>query len=439
MRFYLLTLGCPKNTVESEGMRELLLAAGHHQAEEPQEADVLVVNTCGFIDSAREESLAALRELADSKRRDQCLVAAGCMAERYGPEMSAMVPSLDAIIGTRRWREIAALVEALPGDPKRGTPCQLPQPAPAVSPIHPLPRRCPGLATAYVQISEGCNAPCAFCAIPQIKGPLRSKPRESILAEVRELAQQGVKEIVFIAQDTTAYGIDWGETDALPALIDYVLAGVPGLPWLRLMYAYPQHVSPRLIEVMASHAQVVHYLDLPIQHADPQVLRRMSRPHDIGQIASLLADLRRAMPDIALRTSFIVGYPGETEVEFRTLLDFMSVMSFDKVGVFTYSRERGTKAERLPGQVPDDVKQERYQRAMLLQQGISLEKNKQFIGRLLEVLVEGTGGGISVGRSYRDAPEVDGMVIIHEELPVNEFVSVRVTEALEYDLVGHPE
>lgn len=437
MRFYLLSLGCPKNTVESEGMRELLLAAGHEQVQEPQEADLLLVNTCGFIDIAKEESLAALRRLADSKSCDQYLVAAGCLSERYGPEMSSMTPSLDAIIGTRRWREIAALVDALPGDSARGVPCQLPQATPERAPTHPLPRRCPGLATAYVQISEGCDAPCAFCAIPLIKGHFRSKPRESILAEVRELAEQGVKEIIFIAQDTTAYGIDWGQANALPKLINDVLTAVPDLPWLRLMYAYPQHVGPRLIEAMASHTHVVHYLDLPLQHAHPQVLRRMNRPHDVGRVSSIIADLRRAMPDIALRTSFIVGYPGETEREFQTLLDFMDAMSFDRVGIFAYSREEGTPAAHLPGQVPDEVKQERYQRAMSLQQHISLANNRQLIGQRLEVLIEGTGDVVSVGRSYRDAPEVDGMVIVREELPMNEFASVHITEALQYDLVGH--
>jgi len=438
MRFYLLSLGCPKNTVESEGMRELLLAAGHEQVEEPQDADLLLVNTCGFIDIARQESLVALQRLAESKSGGQYLVAAGCLSERYGPQISDMAPSLDAIIGTRRWREIASLVDALPGDSTRGVPCQLPQATPERALVHPLSRSCPGLATAYVQISEGCDAPCAFCAIPLIKGPFRSKPRESILAEVRELAEQAVKEIIFIAQDTTAYGIDWGEPNALPELINYVLTAVPDLPWLRLMYAYPQHVSPRLIESMASHTQVVHYLDLPLQHAHPQVLRRMRRPHDLSQVGSIIADLRRAMPDIALRTSFIVGYPRETDQEFQTLLHFMDTMSFDRVGIFAYSREEGTPAARLPGQVPDEVKQERYQRAMSLQQHISLANNRQLVGKRLEVLIEGAGDGVSMGRSYRDAPEVDGMVIVREELPINEFASVIITQALEYDLVGQP-
>ena len=438
MRFHLVSLGCPKNTVETEGMRELLLAAGHQLARRPQDAEVLIVNTCGFIDSAREESLDVLRDLADVKRPDQYLVAAGCMAERYGSAMAEVAPSLDAIIGTRRWREIATLVEALQASRERPAICQLPRPAPKRSLIHPLARRLAGVATAYVKIAEGCDGPCAFCAIPQIKGPFRSKPGEAILTEVGELVHQGVKEIIFIAQDTTAYGLDLGRRETLPSLITQTLAAVPDLSWLRLMYTYPQRITPQLVETMASHPKVLHYLDLPLQHADPEVLRRMNRPHHIDRIRSTIADLRQAMPGIALRTSFIVGYPGETEGEFQQLLDFLDEIAFDRVGIFTYSREEGTEASLLPGQVPQEVKQERYQRAMALQQEISLAGNRQFIGRRVQVLVEGTGDDISVGRSYRDAPEVDGMVIIHDELPVNEFALVRITEALEYDLVGSP-
>jgi ribosomal protein S12 methylthiotransferase len=438
MRFYLVSLGCPKNLVESEGMRELLLAAGHEAAPEPLQADILIVNTCGFIDVAREESLEALRELAEGKRPDQYLVAAGCMAERYGSAMADMAPDLDGILGTRRWTEIDTLVDALTADHKRVTPFQLRRTAPERSPLHPLPRRCLGSATAYVKIAEGCDAPCAFCAIPQIKGPFSSKPAEAVLSEVHELVGQGVKEIILIAQDTTAYGIDWGNEDALPALIENILAEVSGLPWLRLMYTYPQRITPWLVETMASHPQVLHYLDLPLQHAHPSVLRRMNRPHDVSRIRSVIAGLRQLMPDIALRTSFIVGYPGETEQDFQILLDFMSEISFDRVGIFAYSPEEGTRAARLPGQIPDEVKTQRYERAMGLQQGISLEKNRQLIGQRMEILIEGAGDGISVGRSYRDAPEVDGMVVVQEELPVNEFASVMCTEALEYDLVGRP-
>lgn len=438
MRFYLLSLGCPKNTVESEGMRELLRHAGYLGTRYPEEAEILIVNTCGFIDLAREESLAALRELGQLKGPDQYLIAAGCMAERYGLEMAQAISPLDGIIGTRRWREIVALVKDLARDEKRGTVYQLPQPAPRHPLSHPLPRHCPGMATAYIKIAEGCDAPCAFCAIPQIKGPFRSKPREAILTEVQELVQQGIREIIFIAQDTTAYGHDWGEEDALPALINDILKGVPNLPWLRIMYTYPQHITPRLIETMARNPQICHYLDLPLQHAHPQVLQRMNRPRDIGQIHSLIDRLREAMPDIALRTSLIVGYPGETEEEFQALLEFMNQIAFDRVGVFTYSQEEGTKATRLPEQIPQEIKEERYDRAMTLQQGISLKKNRQFIGRELRVLIEGVGDGISVGRSYRDAPEVDGIVLVEGESPVNEFASVRITDALEYDLVAVP-
>jgi ribosomal protein S12 methylthiotransferase len=437
MRFYLLSLGCPKNTVESEGMRELLRHAGYHPANYPEEAEILIVNTCGFIDLAREESLAALIELGEAKGSDQYLIAAGCMSERYGQEMAEMVPSLDGLIGTLQWGGIADLVETLVTNHEPGKLRQPSQPAPRKPLSHPLPRHCPGMASAYVKIAEGCNAPCAFCAIPQIKGPFRSKSKESIFTEVQELVQQGIKEIILIAQDTTAYGRDWGEKDALPSLINDILKAAPGLPWLRVMYTYPQHITPHLIETMALNPQICHYLDIPLQHAHPHVLRRMNRPHDISEIRSLIARLREAMPDIALRTSFIVGYPGETEEEFQALLEFINQIAFDRVGIFTYSCEEGTKAAELPEQIPQQTKEERYERAMALQQEISLSKNRQFIGRDLQVLVEGVGDGISVGRSYRDAPEVDGIVVVHGELPVNEFASVHITEALQYDLVGH--
>ena len=438
MRFFLLTLGCPKNTVESEGIRELLLAAGHQPVDEPEDADFLLVNTCAFIDLAREESLDALSQLAEGKRSDQYLVAAGCMAERYGSGMADIAPSLDGILGTRRWREIASLVDTLPLHPKRAGCHTLPQETAVFSLIHPLPRRCPGLASAYVKIAEGCNAPCAFCAIPQIKGPYRSKPQEAILVEVAELVQQGVKEIILIAQDTGAYGLDWGLENALPSLINDVVAALPESGWLRLMYTYPQRITTPLIETMASLPQVVHYVDMPLQHAHPQVLRRMNRPHDLDHVRAVIANLRRAMPGIALRTSFIIGYPGETEEEFQALLEFVDEIAFDRVGFFAYSQEEGTQAALLPGQIQEEVKAERYDRAMELQQVISLERNQRFIGQQLEILIEGAGDGISVGRSYRDAPEVDGMVIVQGELPVNELASVRITEALEYDLVGHP-
>jgi ribosomal protein S12 methylthiotransferase len=436
MRFFILSLGCPKNTVESEGMRELLNAAGHSLAASPEEADVLIVNTCAFIDVARDESLEALRELADARRPEQYLIAAGCMPELYSEQLPDLVVPLDGLISTRRWQEIPRLVDILSGSPRESGPHRLPEPAPPRSLVHPLPRECPGVATAYVKIAEGCDAPCAFCTIPQIKGPFQSKPKQAILKEVGEIVEQGVKEIILIAQDTTSYGADRGEVDAFPALIEDILESAPSLAWLRIMYAYAQRVTPRLIQVMAERPRALHYLDLPLQHAHPQVLRRMNRPHDVKRVRSIIDQLRSAMPDIAIRTSFIVGYPGETDEEFRTLLDFMDELAFDRVGVFVYSPEQGTQAAALPDQVPQDVKADRYRQAMELQQKISLKRNERLIGRELEVLVEGIGEGISVGRSYRDAPEVDGLVIVQSELPVNEFARIRITEALEYDLIG---
>jgi len=439
MRFFILSLGCPKNTVESEGIRELLLAAGHSLSAAPHQADLLIVNTCAFIDAARQESLEALREFGEGKRPHQYLVAAGCMPELYGAQMASMVPSLDGFIGTRRWSEVPDLVRTLEAAKGATSPISLPGQAPPPSLTHPVPRRCPGLATAYVKIAEGCDAPCAFCTIPQIKGPFLSKPKEAILAETGHLVDQGVQEIILIAQDTTAYGLDRGERDALPTLIEEMVRSAPSLPWLRVMYTYPQRITPSLVEVMSCHRQVVHYLDMPLQHAHPEVLRRMHRPRDTERVRSIIDQLRAAMPDIALRTSFIVGYPGETEAEFSALLEFMEEQAFDRVGIFAYSQEEGTLAALLPDQIPEQIKADRYRQAMELQQRISLKRNRLFIGRQLEVLVEGVGDGISVGRSYRDAPEVDGMVIIDAELPVNEFASVRITEALEYDLIGYPD
>jgi ribosomal protein S12 methylthiotransferase len=433
MRYYLLSLGCCKNTVDSEGMSRLLQQADYAPTEYPTAADVLIVNTCGFIDIAKEESFGALRELAEAKRRGQLLIAAGCLSQRYGRQLVKEVPSLDGIIGTRRWMEIMALVEKLP--PDGNTPLVMIGDPPVLD-VGSMPRSAIQGASAYLKIADGCSAPCSFCAIPLIKGPACSRPMEAIVDEARQLVAQGVKEIVLIAQDTTAYGRDQGQRDALAGLIEAILKAVPELPWLRLMYAYPQHITPRLIQVMAQHHQVCLYLDLPLQHAHPDTLRRMSRPHDVDRVRRLIADLRQAMPDVALRTSFIVGYPGETEEEFQALLDFAEEMAFDRVGVFTYSREEGTAAADLPDQVPHRVKEERYQRLMELQQDISLARNRQMIGCTLDVLVEGSGDGLSVGRSYRDAPEVDGLVLVKEELPMGKLVPVLITGAMEYDLIG---
>jgi len=438
MRYYLISLGCPKNTVDAESMGQLLDAAGHRPVDSPQEASLLIVNTCGFIEAARAESIGVLQELAEAKRSDQWLVAAGCLSQRIGRALAKDVPGLDGILKTRRWMDIVALAEQLRHG-RRGPLYDLPDEG-TVAPDPPgVTRAAVQGASAYLKIADGCRRPCAFCAIPLIKGTAHSRSPEAIVAEARQLAEAGVVEIILIAQDTTDYGRDLGLRDGLAGLIDDILAAAPDLRWLRIMYAYPGALTPRLIETMAHQSQVCHYLDLPLQHGHPAVLKRMRRPANVDRVRRQIEDLRAAMPDIALRTTFLVGFPGETEAEFAELEAFVQQVAFDKVGVFTYSEEEGTAAADLPDDVPLEVKQERYERLMALQQGISLACNQQQVGRRLEVLLEGAGDGLSLGRTYRDAPEIDGLVIIEEELPVGDIVQARIVGALEYDLIGVPE
>ena len=438
-RFYLLTLGCPKNQVDSEGMSELLVGGGYRPTENPAHAELLIVNTCGFLEAAKAESVGALQELAASKRPGQALVAAGCMVQRFGPDLAREVPGLDGLIGTRSWPDILPFLQKVRHSRRQEPVFHLPETGEVPVDSVALSRAVSGpRASAYLKISDGCSAPCAFCTIPGIKGLGRSRPRKLIVREVRALVGQGVKEIILIGQDTTAYGRDRGEQDGLPPLMEEMLRAAPELHWLRLMYAYPGHVSQRLIDVMATHPQICHYLDLPLQHGHPDTLRRMRRPHNVEKLLNWIESFRGAMPDAALRTTFIVGYPGETEAEFQGLLDFMQTVQFDRVGIFTFSREPGTPAYDLPDQVPEVLKQERYERAMELQQTISLDKNQSQIGRRLEALVDGAGDGVSIARSYRDAPEIDGFVIVEQELPVGEMVPVLVTGAMPYDLLAIP-
>jgi ribosomal protein S12 methylthiotransferase len=439
VKFYLLTLGCPKNVVDSEAMSELLRGQGHEAVATPVHADLLIVNTCGFLASAREEALEELRRLAAGKRHRQKLIAAGCLAQRDGTGILRQVPEVDALLGTRRWMEISRLVEQLAMESVR-------RPSQAVallgdpSPDSPSPADRPPAAAgwAYLKISDGCDASCAFCTIPSIKGPLRSRPIEGLVSEARGLVARGALEIILIGQDTTAYGRDLGVRDGPTRLAQALLRDVADLRWLRLMYAYPGHVSQSLIEVMAQDVRVCHYLDLPLQHAHPATLRRMGRPANVDSTLRLIERLRLAMPDITLRSTLIVGYPGETETEFQTLLDFLREVEMDKVGAFTFSAEPGTAAAALPHAVPEDVKHARHDALMKVQQGISLRCNQQQLGRRLDVLIEGVGDGLSVGRSYRDAPEIDGLVLIPTLLPVARIAPVLITGAMEYDLMGEP-
>ena len=438
--FHLVSLGCPKNLVDSEGIAALLRRGGYDAAEDPGEADLLIVNTCGFIEPAREESRTVLRGLVQSRRPGQRIIAAGCYSQRCPTELAEAVPGIDGLIGTRCWMDVLDLVQQLdaagdmsgPSDPLFYAPA-----APSTSPDAPgIVRAAVQGTSAYLKLADGCRRSCAFCAIPLIKGTAVSRPPAAILADARLLADYGVQEIILIAQDTTDYGHDLGTEDGVAHMLDQLVREIPRVPWIRLMYAYPGCVTDRLIDIMAREPQILPYLDLPLQHAHPEILRRMRRPADIDRVRRTVEKLRRAMPEIAIRTTFLVGYPGESESQFRTLLEFAEAMRFDRVGVFTYSHEEGTPASELVDDVPPEVKEERRQRLMAVQQPISLAKNQALVGRRLDVLVEGQAEGLSVGRSYRDAPEVDGLVLVQAGLPVGEISSVRVTAALEYDLLG---
>lgn len=444
-------------------------------------ADVLIVNTCGFLDAAKEESIEVLDELAAYKRDDQLLIAAGCLAQRNGHEILERVPLVDGLLGTRRWMDVMELIHAIRGF---HTHSRYNHPLKNGSMIHddqgrelqrysllgepdrlfdgPVPRPPVTGGSAYLKISDGCNAPCAFCTIPSFKGKLRSRSLEAVVDEADALVRSGAKELVVVAQDTTDYGRDRGEPNSLPQLLSAICNRTSdNLRWVRLMYAYPGHVSPELIEVMATQPKIVPYLDMPLQHADAAVLRRMRRPSRLETVYEHIDQLRSAMPDIALRTTFIVGYPGETEAEFDELLAFIDAVQFDKVGAFTFSPEPGTPSALVPDRIPEVVQEERYNQLMEMQQAISLRRNQIQVGKKLEILIEGQGelhqedreerldttlkSGIHpepllLGRSYRDAPEVDGLVLVPgiRGVPVGEMIEVVINGAMEYDLVGEP-
>jgi ribosomal protein S12 methylthiotransferase len=439
-KFYLVSLGCAKNTVDSESMGTLLQEAGFSATERPSEAGLLIVNTCGFINPAREESFQVLNDLARKKKRGQMLIAAGCLTQRYGQMVVERVPGIDGILGTRRWMDIVELVQKLRGEtmyPK--TLYHLPDEATTVgSDEKGVARVAIQGGSAYVKIADGCRRPCAFCAIPLIKGTAVSRPMDAIITEAQALYDNDVNEILLIAQDTTDYGHDLGMKDGLAQLLEGIVKTVPELPWIRVMYAYPGYVTDRLMEVMAAQTQIVPYLDMPLQHAHPMTLRRMRRPANMEWVYKTLGKMRSTIPNLALRTTFIVGYPGETEEEFQTLLDFIAEIKFDHVGAFTFSFEPGTTSEPLGDTVPQEVKEERLQRVMSLQENISLARNQSFVGHTQDILIEGYNDGISVGRAYHDAPEIDGLVFIEGELEVGSMAPVQITGAMVHDLTGRP-
>ncbi len=437
-QYFLLSLGCAKNSVDSDSMAQLLHQAGYTPVEQPDEAAILIVNTCGFIGPSRAESIRSLRELAEGKSRKQTLIAAGCLSQMWGPKLVDEVPGIDGVIGTRRWMDIVEFTDKLRTSKHPEPLYHLPEEAKVVgADEHGALRVSVSGVSAYLKIADGCRRPCAFCSIPRIKGTAVSRPPEAILHEARVLAAHGVREAILIAQDLTDYGHDLGLKDGLPNLLESICEAAPELKWLRLMYQYPGAMTDRLIEVMATRPQIAHYVDIPLQHGHPDVLKRMRRPANIDWVYRTLERVRAAMPDVAIRTTFIVGYPGETEAEFEGLLQFVRDLQFDRVGAFQYSFEPGTPSAELDGQVPEEVKQDRYERLMEMQQSISLKKNQAQVGRTLDVLIEGQGDGLTLGRTYRDAPEIDGLVILQGTVPSGEFVPVKIDGAMTYDFSGH--
>jgi len=434
--FHLVSLGCAKNTVDSDSMAQLLIRDGYHAVDNPAHANVLIVNTCGFIGPAKQESLDVLRDLAEGKRNNQILIAAGCLTQRYGAEVAEKVPGVDGVLGTRRWMDIVQVVRELRKGPHPEPLYHLPEAKTVGTDEQDTMRVSVAGASAYVKIADGCRRPCAFCAIPLIKGTAVSRPVDSILDEARRLRDAGVHELVLIAQDTTDYGHDLGMKDGLAILLEQLTTSVPDMDWIRIMYAYPGYVTDRLIDVMASSKQVLSYLDMPLQHAHPKTLYRMRRPSNIDWVHRTLGKMRSKISNLAIRTTFIVGYPGETDEEYQALLDFVREIRFDRVGTFQFSFEPGTTSEPLGDPVPAEVKQERFEQLMEMQQGISMQINQSYVGRTLDVLVEGKDKGISIGRSYRDAPEIDGMVFIEGAARVGSIVPVKISGALAYDLTG---
>ena len=418
-------------------MGSLLTQAGYKSTDKRGDADFLIVNTCGFIGPARQELIDTLKDLAKRKKRGQLLVAAGCLTERYREQVAAEVPGIDGILGTRRWMDIVDLMQQLrPGQRYPEPLYHLPDAPTVGSDEKGVMRVAVQGASAYLKIADGCRRPCAFCAIPLIKGTAVSRPQASILAEAKALQDAGVQELILIAQDTTDYGHDLGVKDGLSFLLEGIQQEAPDIPWVRVMYAYPGYVTERLMDVMGSSPQMVPYLDMPLQHAHPQMLKRMRRPANMEWVYNTLKKMRATIPNLALRTTFIVGYPGETDEEFQTLMDFIQEIQFDHVGIFSFSFEKGTTSEPLGDPVPAEVKVERMSRLAAAQEQISLARNQIYVGKVQPVLVEGYNQGISVGRAYHDAPEIDGMVFIEGKAEIGKIVPVRINGAMTHDLTG---
>ena len=437
MNVLFISLGCDKNLVDTEVMLGLLAARGHQMIDDESQADVIVVNTCCFINDAKEESIQTILEMAELKKegRLKVLIVTGCLAQRYKNEIIEEIPEVDAVLGTTSYDKITeAIDEALKGHITV-----------EMTDIDALPEvETKRLVTtggyfAYLKIAEGCDKHCTYCIIPKIRGNFRSVPMEKLLKEAQELADQGVKELILVAQETTLYGKDiYGEKSLHKLLKE--LCKISGIQWIRILYCYPEEITDELIQVMKEEKKICHYLDLPIQHASNAILKRMGRRTSKEQLIEIIEKLRKEIPDIALRTTLITGFPGETEEQHEELMDFVDEMEFDRLGVFTYSPEEDTPAAEMDGQIEENVKEERQAELMELQQDIAFDLAEDMIGREVLVMIEGkvADENAYVGRTYKDAPNVDGLIFVNtdEELMSGDFAKVKVTGALEYDLIG---
>jgi ribosomal protein S12 methylthiotransferase len=435
-RVHFLTLGCPKNQVDSEIMLGVLARDGHELVLDPESADVLVVNTCAFIGPAKEESIDAILDAARLKaaRAGRRLVVTGCLAQRYADDLRTSLPEVDVFVGTGDLGRIGEAVDA----PPAGAPVVY-RGAQHVLPRHDVaPRvRTGAWWTAYLKVSEGCDHTCSFCIIPKIRGRHESRPIDDVVAEAEALAADGTLELNLIAQDLTAYGRDLPGDASLARLLRALAIRVPALRWIRLLYAYPSSVTDALLEVMATEPAVCRYLDMPLQHASDRMLRAMRRERSAAALRSLIVRIRAAVPGIALRTAFIVGFPGETDDDARALCDFVEEMAFDRVGVFRYSKEENTHAATLPGHLPERVKQARWERLMETQARVAARLARAQVGRDVEVLLEEeTRPGLFVGRTATQAPEIDGTIVVEGPGEPGEIVTARVVDADVYDLRG---
>lgn len=444
MKIGVVSLGCPKNLVDSETMLGLIHEENYEITNDPSEAEIIIVNTCGFIESAKEESINTILQMAEYKKSGSCkyIIVTGCLSQRYAEELFNELPEADAIAGVEVYDEIGSIIKRVMNSERF---IMLERSKPDViytSKETFLPRilTTPSY-TAYLKIAEGCDNCCSYCAIPKIRGPYRSKPMEQVLKEAKALADNGVKELIVVAQDTTRYGEDLPGGKLLLADLLKELNKIESLKWIRVMYCYPNNFTDELIETFASLDKVCKYVDLPLQHASNRLLASMNRYDTREEVETLLAKLRKRIPGIVIRTTFIVGFPGETDADFEELKEFVEQQRFENAGVFAYSQEEGTVAGAMPNQIPNEIKQERYHELMALQAQISEEIHKDTEGQTLEVLVEGIeedGSGLHYGRSYREAPDIDGLVFIENPGDINPgcFVKVNILQGFTYESVG---